>query len=392
MSKNVIIFISLYLIAFGVIVGYNLTHPIVNDGVYEYADYKANIAEGWHYRWNDIANSCLISTWIPALIYKATWFGDAIFRIFPAFFYALMPAFTYLIAKRYLIARYAFISSLVILFSSFMLFFPDIGRVGVALGLFAGLTWALLSRKLWWALTFAVLLVFAHYITCLIAIGMIFVVIATNYIMKRKLLKQYALVFCVLLLLFIGWHFFIAQSSGEYMLYALFRIGELPPHSDYALQGLEGISFFNIESRGIVEQEAFGLTLSGMNIPEKIEWVFNWLVVGIVTYGAYITMRNKEVDLQFKTMLISLYALILITIAVPWLSMYYGAQRVYFTASIVLAVCFVLAIQKVARMKQWLTYTISAVVLIPYALCTSGLIYNIFGLEKTIPIHIMVEG
>lgn len=392
MNRDIIIFASIYLITFGIIAGYNLTHPIVNDGVYEYNIYMLNIKEGWQFRGESIVNSCLITTWLPALIYKNTWIGHEIFHIFPAFFYALMPAFTYLIARKYTIARYAVVAGLVVMFSSFILFFPSIGRVGVALGFMAGMIWALLNKKLGWAVAFSILVVFSHYVTCLIALGIVGVVLLFTLIKARQLLRQYLLIFIILLLLIVVWHFFIAVASGRYLSLAVSGELPVPKHTGETLMGLEDLPFFTLETREIVVQEAFGFTFADMSIPERIELVFNWLVVGMLSLGLLLMLRNKEIDLQFKTMLVSLYALILVTIAFPWMSLSYGAQRTYFTASIVLAVCFPFTVNWLSKRVRIPSTIISGCVLLPYALCTSGLLYNLFQLEKTFPIYMMIEG
>ena len=171
MKRTVLIFIAIYLITFGIIAGYNLTHPIVNDGVNEYIEYNRNIAHGWEYR-DSIVNSCVVTTWIPAMIHRITGFDKLIlFKIFPAFLFSLMPAFTFLIARRYMRLSYAVIAAFVVIFSSTILYFPSVGRVGVALGFMAGLIWALLEKRYVWAGLFALAVVFSHYGASVIATG-----------------------------------------------------------------------------------------------------------------------------------------------------------------------------------------------------------------------------
>jgi len=365
-------------VAFAIVLWYGLNHPLVNDGVKEYQSYLANINEGWRYRLT-LVNSCLITTWIPALIYKAIGHGQLfIFRLIPALFYPLMPAFTYLIAKRYVKTSYAVVAALVILFSSFFIYFPDIGRVGVALGFMAGMLWALLERNLLWAIVFVILIVFSHYGTAMISLATLVLTLGIYLLWKRRILKQYAIVLIVLAVLILGWHFGIAGYSGETM-------GSIFSHrpivDDPSLYN--STDFFDPRSRDPAVQEAIGLNLSELPIPAKIELVANWLVVGMITVGLYCVLKRKNIEAQFKLMALSLFALILLTIAVPWLSTYYLSMRVFFTASILLAVCFPIGAEHIAGKLHLPVSGVIGLVLILYALSTSGLIYRPFGLIKT---------
>jgi len=114
----------------------------------------------------------------------------------------------------------------------------------------------------------------------------------------------------------------------------------------------------------------------------------NWLVVMFITLGMYLALKDKKMDLPFKVLLLALYALIPLVLIVPNLSIYYGTQRVYFTAAIVLATCFPLGIKQIATRLHVAPMMLSATVLGLYALSTSGIIYLPFGLAKTIPIFI----
>jgi len=152
MTKDWKIFILLYLITLGILLTYNLTHDPINDRVKEYETYQQNIDHGWEHR-RTLINSALVTTWVPAEIQQHSG-ADAmtLFKIWPCFFYALLPAFSYLIARRVLTSGMALAASAFVIANSYILFFPDVGRVGVAIAFMAGMIWALLGRRWWWAL------------------------------------------------------------------------------------------------------------------------------------------------------------------------------------------------------------------------------------------------
>ena len=372
------IVVIIYFTALAGMLWYNLSHVLVNDGVYEYRAYLMNIEHGWMFRYT-LVNSCLVTTWIPSLIQRITDCDVMIlFRVWPTIFYALMPVFTYLIAKRYLSTKYAIVAVLVVLFNSHILFFPDMGRVGVAFGFTAGLLWALLEKRLIWSIVFAVLIVFTHYGTSMIMIG----IVGASFVLplfRKRILRQYVIVFSVLLVLTGVWHFGIAGYSGDVMVQTLLQTEQ----TGRILQ--QNPAIFDITTREPAVQAAIGLNID--SIPQIIEVIANWMVVGIVTLGLYCVVK-RNTDGQFKIMAIAFWGLILFTVAIPWLSVYYGGMRVYFMANAVLAGCFPLGAEKIAKIIHVPPLLIISVVLIVYALSTSGIIYLPFGLEKTFPVAV----
>lgn len=377
MTRTDIIIVTLcYLTVMSIVLYYNMTHPLVNDGVKEYQEYLMNIENGWEYR-ETLVNACLVTTWIPALISQGLGFNEYIvFRVFPAIFYPLMAVFVYLIARRYLEVKYAVVAVAVVVLNSHILYFPDIGRVGVAIGFMAGMLWALLERRLIWAIMFGALVVFAHYGTSLIAVGIVGFVSFGLLIWGKRFEKHYFIVFSLLVILVFFWQFVVAGYSGLIMKETLFQT-----EGDKG-QMLNDPDWFDVKDREPAVQDALGVDIASMTVPKKLEIASNWLVVLLVSFGLYVLIKSKTIDRPFKLMAIGLYALILFTISVPWLSVYYGGMRVYFTALIVLAPCFPLGTRWVARKMGLPPFTLIVPVLLFYALATSGLIYLPFGLAK----------
>jgi uncharacterized membrane protein len=380
---DLIVFLSIYAIAFAIVLYYGISHNPVNDGVWEYYTYLDNITEGWKFRLSSV-NSCVITTWLPAMVQRITGLDQMfVFRLIPALFYPLMPSFTYLIARRYVNIKCAVLSSLVVLCSAYFIYFPDIGRVGVGIAFMAGMIWALLEKKIVWALIFAVLTVFAHYATGFIAIGIVGSAWIINLIWKRQLLKQYSVIFCVLLLLTGVWHIGIARYSGDAMLSTLFQktgMAYIPSDDGNLLSSLVDSS-----TREPAVQDALLMNFKEMPVPKLIEIASNYLMIIMVSLGLILTIRRKDIDRQFKIMALSFYGLIIFTVAIPWLSVYYGGMRVYFTSTMLLATCFPIGLEKIAKTIRIPMLLLGVVILIMYALSTSGIIYLPFGLEKNFP-------
>jgi len=396
MTNNTKIAIAIYVATLGILIYYNLTHPPVNDGVKEYETYLLNIQNGWEFR-RTLVNSCLITTWLPAMIQRYTGIDQMmLFRVFPTIFYALMPVFTYLIARRYLAIRYATIACLVVIANSHILFFPDIGRVGVGIAFSAGMIWALLGRRMIWAIVFALLVVFAHYGTALIAMGLVMVSMLGYLVWRKKLLKQYLVVLCILLLPIGVWHFWISGYSGWVML--TYGVQTDMPAMTGDLIGPEtgwgAETFLDINTREYAVLRALGLV--GMTIPEAIEVAANWLVVGAITLGLWLLIRGKQVEDMFKIMGATLWLLIVFTVAVPWLSQFYGGMRVYFTTLPILAIGLPIGLKWIAgkvrvdkvKVKP---LVLCGIVLVLLAISTSGLLYRPFGEVKSFPVYWSLE-
>ena len=390
MTKDTRIFLIIYLATLIGMLYYNLAHPPVNDGVKEYETFLLNLDHGWEYR-RTLVNSSLITTWLPAMV--ARYIGlDAmtLFRITPPIFYALTPAFTYLIARRYLDIQYAVVSSLVVIANSHILFFPDIGRVGVGIAFFAGVIWALLNKRLWWAIGFALLVVVSHYGTALIAMGAAFAGWAGYFLWKRKLIKQYLIMFCVLVISIGVWHFWIASYSGWVMLTYGTQV-EMPAMTGDTVgpQTMNPEVWLDPEAREPAVQNALGIGID--SIPKLIEVLVNWVVVGLTTLGLWVFLRIKTVENIAKLIALSLWVLIIFTVAVPWLSQFYGGMRVYFTVLPILAICFPLGAQKVSGWVRVRPIVLCGIALTMFALSTSGIVYRPFGMEKTIPVYWSIE-
>jgi len=396
MTTNTKIIIGIYFATLGILLYYNLTHPPVNDGVKEYECYLLNIKQGWMYR-RTLVNSCLTTTWLPAMIQRYTGIDQMVlFRVFPTIFYALMPVFTYLIARRYLAIRYAIIACLVVIASSHILFFPDTGRVGVGIAFFAGMIWALLERRIVWTTVFALLVVFSHYGTALIAMGLTLACVLGYLIWRKKLLKQYLAVFCILLASIGVWHFWISSYSGWVMLtYGIQTDLSLITWDATGPEvGWDAETFLDINTREYAVLRALGLV--GMTLPETIEVVANWLMVGAVTLGLWLLVRSKQVEDMFKIMGASLWLLIVCTVAVPWLSQFYGGMRVYFTTLPILAVGLPVGAKWIAERVRVGRVEVEPLVLCGFvlvllAVSTSGLIYRPFGEVKSFPVYWQIE-
>jgi uncharacterized membrane protein len=195
--------------------------------------------------------------------------------------------------------------------------------------------------------------------------------------------------------------------------------------------------FFIEESRETDIQAMFGKDIVQKGIPHMIEFVLSWLTFAFIGTGIItLIIRYKEMsfsELNFKkpnflkekfeviyfTIALFCSGLLVMVVALPFISVGYSMQRLYAVALTILSVFFViggiiiaktLSLDKNALLKKekekenipqqtfkgdfaserggkgsdvW-AYLIILLVLIPYFFCVSGVMYNMFGVQRSV--------
>lgn len=149
-----------------------LEQQIASDAAMEYDLYLYTINHGgWHYVINNIVNSCLMMTVVPAYLQKITHIDqELLFKVYPCLFFSLLPPFVYLIARKYMSMEASLFCALLVLCQFYFLYYPANGRVGIAYGFWGVFIWALLNNKHKWLVVSGLLIVFSHYGTAYIMV------------------------------------------------------------------------------------------------------------------------------------------------------------------------------------------------------------------------------
>jgi hypothetical protein len=145
-----------------------------------------------------------------------------------------------------------------------------------------------------------------------------------------------------------------------------------------AMQKLRRSNYWKLEYREQVVQAAFGRSWHVMNIPQKIELILSWLVVIGFSYGVLQAIRKKLLPPLISFMAVAMYGILVLTVIIPHVSVYYGVIRVMFTGWIVLAPCFVVGVADITKRK----YLPAALLVLLYASATSGWMHSLFGIVK----------
>ena len=383
-----------------------LDFALVSDAAHEFIVYSLVVETG---RWqmvphHGLLSSCLFTTYFPAM-FQRVFNTDIVmtYKLFPSFIIPILPVAVYYLARKWLTPHYAFLASVFVMMQIYFLWATTFARILVALSFFSLALVVVFHEGLRFRIKVGLLvmlslcLVTSHYG---ITFATLFIV-GTSCILLFILKKAKSIIFPHLkvILVFIGilavasllWHGLIAKEPLRVGLWVAEETvspenytGSLPTHNvpgDYPeVEKGATYGFFDLESREPVIQVAFGKTLPYMNIPQKIEFSFSWLIIAIMTYGLAIVVRKQTGEMV--ALMVVCYFMILLGVAIPYLGAVYGIARIYVHATILLSICFIMGSLDIARLAKIPVYLFLPLILIPFGLCTSGVMHGFFGFVR----------
>ena len=159
---NLIIFILLYVVAVAYLTFRNFQYPICADREGE-LDVFESMVEGRESQ-EEMLKYCPLVTAPPYILWRLFHVrAFTAFRITPAFFHALLPAFMFLIAREWFDAGYSLLAVFLVISNFFFMCYTDTGRVGIAMGLLAGALWGIVTGNVFVSVFFLGLMVISHY-------------------------------------------------------------------------------------------------------------------------------------------------------------------------------------------------------------------------------------
>ncbi len=374
------------------------------DRLREYESYLQVIGGATTFN-SGLVGSSLLAVWLPAQIHLLTGFDATwVFKVFPCLLFSLMPAFVYLLSRRYLNRWDSLLAAGLILSSFYFAYNPSMGRVGIAWGILAVLMWSVVGRHWRTAILFSSLLVLAHYGTVyltMFTVGFTLLLLLVLRLKDKVDLKVVGITFVALLVGVTAWfnlaapyarnnvYLFIEQSvtgeSGTLTTPAF--VEALPEEEQQVLveefkESTRLQNFMRLESREQAVQAAFGKTLPYMNAPQKVEFALSWIVVITLTGGLFYSYRRKILTPSHQWLAVAFYLAAVVTTIIPHMSMFYGAVRVYFTGLSVLATCFVIGVNRFSSIIRMPKYILSTGIVIFYGLSVSGILHSWFGIGK----------
>ena len=396
----------------------------------------------WSVFGHSTLDACLAISLLPT-IYQSVLnvHTEYLYKILYSLLYSVSPLIIYVISRKYIEEGYAFLASCFYMFQSNFLWTAFNARANIAMFFFAFAMMALFSdridplKKRFLFILFMASCMVSHYSTTYI----FFFVMVGTFIGIEILSKKYTfkkVVSLTMVILFFSMIFFWYSQVTETAFNA--GVGFI----ETTFKNLH--EFFILESRGGGEA-LLGKDVMEKGIPHKIEFVWTWLTFVLIGIGIITLIRRyKEMsfpELNFKkpdflkdkfevgyfVIALACAGLLVAVIGLPYIAVGYGLDRMYPLAITILSVFFVIGgvmiAKKLSFIKQTFkkhffflekrkpvlkekqkgevlkvkengsqvrAYLIILLVLIPYFLCVTGVMYNIFGVPR--PIILNSEG
>lgn len=420
-----IIFLSS--ISLVLLLGLRSNHIIGADAHSEYYLFQQTFHNGrWQILQNNTLDSCLSVSALPT-VYQS--FVDMnpeyLFKILYPVLFSASPLVIYIISRKYIGNFYAFLASLFFMSQITFLWTTANPRTTVAIFFFAlsimvlfqsGLN-QLEKRVLF--IIFAVSCIVSHYSTTyiffiLLSLLWLFMKITHMIISSKKspgplknlsstspgskaadlgdirhLLKS-NMTIGIIVLFFVILFLWYSQVTG-----AAFNSGVgFIAHSLRSLQ-----DFFILEARSEDVAGAFGIGLGEKGVPKKITFIFYWLTIVFIAIGVLSTLiryrqrvalvddkehhssfLSQRLDAEFFILSLICSAIMVAAVALPFASKGYGIDRAYLQMMVVLSSFFVIGGITVAESLHFRRrYLMVLVVLIPFFMCNTGTMYQVFG-------------
>ena len=155
---------------------------------------------------------------------------------------------------------------------------------------------------------------------------------------------------------------------------------------------------FNLESKGEGIAQAFGVGLDLKQVPQIMTVAFTWLTVIFLSVGVYSMIADqlgfktlfsaKRPDPEFFILAIASFCILAASLALPYIGKAYGIDRLYIQMMVVSSPFFVIGSTAIARsLHIRRSHLILLAVLIPYLLCNTGTMHQIFGIDKVITLN-----
>ncbi|RLA95290.1 MAG: hypothetical protein DRG25_00610 [Deltaproteobacteria bacterium] len=417
------------------LLGLRSNHIIGADIHTEYYLFQQTFRSGkWQIFINTPLDACLSISILPT-IYQSFLNIDSeyLFKVLYPTLVSILPLVVYLISKKYMNNPYAFLASLFFMAQDFFLWAAYCPRTILAILFFALSIMVLIhddltdfNKKILFVI-FAASCIVSHYSTTYIFFFVLLLtwlgmrIIPRIIAARRKLIVpatsqgsdppnegrefapyprlrthitigNVALFFAMLFL----WY---SQVTG-----VAFNCGV-----NFITTTLRSLQeFFILESRGSGVASAFGVGLATKTIPQQITFVFSWLTIAFIAIGVLSTLFKcrhwvafsaerggkaseflvQKFDAEFFSFSLACSAILVASVALPNVFKGYAMDRTWCQMMVVLSPFFVLGGIIVARFLRirW-TYLAILIVLVPYFMCNTGTMYQLFGVPRAITLN-----
>jgi uncharacterized membrane protein len=387
----------------------------------------------WSISGHSTLDACLAISLLPTIYQSILNIPpEFLFKIFYSLIFSISPLVVYILSKKHIGEFYGFLTSVFFMFQVNVLGTELHARTNTAILFFALAMVALFSDKIDPLKKRILFIVFmascmvSHYSTTYIFFFIMVVTFIGIEMLSKKYTFKKVISLTITILFFALIFFWYSQVTA-----AAFNSGV--GFIENTLSNLN--KFFVEEARCTSAQAMLGEGIMEKGIPHKIEFLFTWLIFAFIGIGIITLIRrhkemsfpelklkkpdflNDKFEVTYFVIALVLSGLLVATVALPYITVGYSLERQYTLAIVILSVFFVIGgiilskhffffvkrkpVLK-EKQKEWRkgeiwkgkenaaeirAYLIILLVLIPYFLCITGVMYNIFGVPRAITLN-----
>lgn len=385
--------LALWLISLSLLLMYGLTSSYLmgRDVHLEYYCYQLSLSN-YHWDLNSYYNSynaCISVNILPLIYHVLSGVqGEYIFKAFMALTGSTIPIIVYLVANKYLSQRYAFFAGILFVFQLFFISLLGAVRQEIAI-LFFFLTIMVVfdfemnkSVKKILTIIFIVSTLISHYSTAYVAFVLILPILLLPFF--EGLLKDRKLVFTnfdiilISLAFILIWYLMVAKvqfASGAQV------IGKTVAATT---AGGGGTTSALMATRGAYVLGVLGVVLK--SLPNTISILVHDAMFATILVGLYSILRKyhyykEKFGAQYILGIAISIGLLILFVALPYISIAYDASRLFFQLIIFLAPVFIIGCITIAKWMnkpQW-DVVVILILLISLFTCATYLQYSLLG-------------
>jgi uncharacterized membrane protein len=334
-------------------------------------------------------NACLSITILPQIYQVLSGLsGEYVFKLFMALIGSVSPLIVYLVARKYLARKYAFLGALLFIFQLF--FMGELGAVRqeiatvffflAVLVLFDFEMDKRIQKLLILLFLFATLI--SHYSTAYVAFILVLPILLWPFF--DKLIRERRLVFTnfdiilISLVMILIWYILVAKvqfASGAQVVAQTVQTASTGGAAPSAL----------VSTRSNYVLGILGVVLT--SLPNTVSVIVNDLIIATILVGllgmiAKLHYFHEKFKMQFLIGISISLVLLVSFVTLPYISIAYDAVRLFFQLVIFLAPVFVIGgivMAKVIKKPKWDVYFLLILLLLLFS-CSTYLQYSLLGM------------
>ena len=383
-----------------------------------YAAFQLTFHEGhWGLFTNSLQDANLSISLLPT-IYQSFMSIDAeyLFKILYPLLFSISPLVVYIISKKYIGSFYSLLASFLFMAQATFLWTTGTSTTSTAILFFALAIMVLLhqdinefAKKLLFII-FALSCIVSHYSTAYIFFFILLLTWIGMQIVPRitpresktatppenpKFRLRRGITTTIVALFLVVLFFWYSQITA-----VPFNIGVGFIHHTF----VDLHELFLLEARALTVTAAAGEGIS--TFPQQIRVVFSWLVVAFIAIGVLWTMARykrtvaipksgyikpnflaSKFEMEYLVLSLACSATLVFSVVMPFISTTYSMERIFFQMLTVLSMFFVIGGIVVAKLLRARPHWIVLLVLIPFFMCTTGTMYQIFGVPASMALN-----